>query len=440
VVEGQVKRTDFWNLALGYAQYLGGKPAEAKVKLAAVRDGEATTPAVRRQAETFLWLVDIVRLQAIDRDGETRLFKEYRRIRDYFPLYPPHLLYSPYSAGDPESRDGEGEEGGEIAWSDPKFRFLCSALARLYGKQGDTVKAFLATEHWSGGSEPPDVIVQLKNGPWRTKDNKAQRELVEGLIAFAGRKNRSEFEDFLLREKYRVICPASGIAGLLTEQKAMLLMRRCLWSEVVETLEPAVSMDSLQVPGPFAEHALHPWGGGDEKLESVTRQEFASAMAALTRKANTRADAKTCYRLGCALYNISYFGPCWELLTFGRSPSGDYDSDTTEFLLKEAARRFAQAEKAAKDREQAAHACFRQADIALKLHVFSLAFDKALHELPSRPSADGFNSEYYSREFLALRAFANPHFPRLKQQYAATAYYKQAVKECKLFEYYASRR
>jgi hypothetical protein len=219
-------------------------------------------------------------------------------------------------------------------------------------------------------------------------------------------------------------------------------MRRCLWTEAAQALERAVDKNAepTLLPDPFREYRLHPWGGGDEELKPIGKLEFARAMAALTRKANARADAAVYYRLGCALYNISYFGPSWELLAFGRSPSGDDDPGTTAFLFKEAARRFAQAERAAKDTELAARACFRQADIALKLHAVSADFAKALQAQPWGPATGHYFNDYYRREFLALRAFANPHFPRLKRQYAGTAYYRQIVKECKLFEYYTSRK
>jgi hypothetical protein len=441
VDEGRVKRADFWRLALGYSRYLGGKYAAAREDLRAVRDGAGTTPAVRQQAETFLWLADVAELQAVDRAGESRLFAEYSRLRRYFPLYPSGATYSPYSAGSPGNQGGEGAAGEDNAWNDPKFRFLCSALSRLYGKQGDTVKNFLASEHWPGGPEPPKVLVQLKNGPWPLSDIKAQRGLVDGLIAFAARKDRDEFEDFLLKEKYRPVCPAPGVPLMLAEQKGMLLMRRCLWAEAAQAMKRAQGKEQwpLRLPDPFAEHALHPWGGGDEEPAATTRLEFARAMAALTLQAGARADAAVYYRLGCALYNATYFGPCWELLTFGRSPAGDYDPETTAFLLKEAARRFAQAERSARDKELAARACFRQADIALKLYAVSEAFEKELQALPWK-TPDGRFIEYGDRQFMCLRDFANPYFPRLRQQYAATAYYRQVIRECKLFEYYVGRR
>ena len=442
VTEKQVRRADLWRLALGYSRYLGGKYAAAREDLRALRDGAPTTPAVRQQAETFLWLADVAERQEIDREGEVRLFAEYQRIRGYFPRYAPGMLYSSYSTGKPESGGGEGASEDRDVWSDPKFRFLCSALSRLHGKQGDTVKNFLTSEHWSGGPETPEVIAQLKNGPWPLKDIKAQRELVDGLIAFAARKDRSEFEDFLLKGKYRPWWPPAGVTRLLAGQKGMLLMRRCLWAEATQALERAQGREQepLRLPDPFVEHALHPWGGGDEELAATSRLEFARAMAALTRRAGARADAAVHYRIGCALYNATYFGPCWEMLMPFRSPAGDYDPDTTAFLFKEAARRFAQAERASKDKELAARACFRQADIALKLYAVSDAFNKALQAQPWGASSGGYFADYYGRELTVLRSFANPHFLRLKQRYAGTTYYRQVVKECKLFEYYAAKR
>ncbi len=439
-VDGKhAKRDDFWKLALGYAQYLGNKHAAAREDLLAVRDGKVTSPAVRQQAETFLWLADVVALQSVDRASESRLFTEYRRIRGHFPRYSPGDLNAGYSRLEPggESED-KAEESGDSG-NDPKFRFLCSALLRLYEKQGDEARTFLASEFRPGGSEPPHEYVRLKNGPWALNDIKAQRELVDKLIGFVGRSDRNEFEAFLLKDKYRPWWPLAGVARLLAEQKGILLMRRCLWAEAAQALERAVNKDQepLQLPDPFVEHALHPWGGGNELLAGFCKLEFARAMAALTRRANAKADPEAYYRLGCALYNISYFGPCWNLLAFDRSASGDRDPDTTAFLLKEADRRFAQAERAAKDKEHAAKACFRQADIALKLHVVSSAFEKALQAQPWR-KADGSSIGYEARQLRALDSFANPLFPRLKQ-YAATAYYQQVVKECKLFEYYIGR-
>lgn len=443
VAAGRVKRADFWNLALGYAHYLSGRLAEARVNLAAVRDGKATAPAVRQQAETFLWLADVAELPAADREGEDRLFAEYRRIRGHFPLYAPGELYSPYSSAASESGNGEGAAEDREGWRDPKFRFLCSALQNLYAKQGDGVREFLATEDWPPGIFPPPLGRSLG------KDNRSQRRLIDGLIAFAARGDRSDFENVLLRLKYGAERTTADVSRLLAEQKSMLLMRRCLWSEAAAALKGAVdpkARHSLRTD-PFAERPLHPWGGswshtGDDERSmgpsAGERLEFSRAMEALTRKANAKADPETTYRLGCALYNVSYVGPYWEMLTTGRS-AHDHDPETTAFLLQEASRRFAQAEKAAKDKELAARACFRQADIAVNLYALSDEFAKAQQALPYRRS-DGTFIEYDQRQFAVLRAFANPHFPRLRQQYAASLYYKQVVKECKLFAYYASHR
>ncbi len=449
VTDNRVQRADFWKLAMGYALYLSGRLPAAREKLVAVRDNLQTTPAVRLQAETFLWLADVVALQAVDRESESRLFREYQRIRGHFPLYGPNEFNASYYSSTPWRDEPEmAADGSDAVLRDPKFRFLRSALMSLYAKQGDGVRAFLASEFQPGCPEPPRVFVRLESGPWPLNDIKAQRKLVDGLIAFASRRDRNEFENILLKLKYVSLGAAADVPRLLADQKGILLMRRCLWSEAAESLKNAVTPadEHAQLPDPFAEHALHPWGGswdggeeGPVMPDAGERLEFARAMEALTRKANAGGDSAACYRLGCALYNISYFGPCWGMLASSRSPAGDYDPDTTAFLFKEASRRFAQAEKAARDRELAARACFRQADIALKLYAVSEDCTKAHQALPYK-SPDGTFIEYDQRQFAVLSSFINPHFPRLKQKYAFTAYYRQIVKECKLFEYYAHRR
>jgi hypothetical protein len=438
--DGRVQRADFWQLALGYVRYLGGKHAPAREAFLALRDAKATTAAVRQQAETFLWLTDIATLQTVDYDSEARLFKEYRRIRGYFPRYDPGLFYAGQYSRQPWREDPVQENNEiDLIRDDPKFRFLRSVLLSLYRKPQDDVKSFLASEMDPGGLEPPAMLIKVE-GRWQPESLKSQLKRIDGLIAFVARTDRNEFEDFLLGWKYGN--DIHGIARLLAEQKGMLLMRRCRWGEATEALKRAgdPNAERSQLPDPFSEHALHPWGGWTEMLTTaVEKLEFARSMANLTRKANAGADDAVYYRLGCALYNISYFGPDWPLLAFERSTSGDSDRDTTAFLLQEAARRFAQAEKAAKDRELSAKACFRQADIALKLHVFSEAFDKALQAQPWK-KADGGHIGSDDRQSMALRSFANPHFPRLEQQYAGTAYFQQVIKECKLFEYYRNRK
>jgi hypothetical protein len=443
VAGGRAKRSAFWRLAQGYARYLAGSPTEARKLLQAARDDGQAEPAVRRQAETFLWLADIASLKEADRDGESRLFKEYRRIRDDFPRYDPGLFSAGYNTPRPWEEDPAAGQNEIVAMrDDPKFRFLSSALNRLYRKQGDDVRAFLTSEFEAAGPEPPHVYVQLKDGPWPSSDNKARRALIDGLIAFAGRGDRNPWEEYLLRVKYPQQEGAAAVVRLLAGQKGMLLMRRCLWNEAAEALKRAggANASSPGQPDPFKEHDLHPWGGWNESHpEAGAKLEFARSMADLTARADSRPDAGVYYRLGCALYNVSYFGPCWELLKPDRSGSGDSDPDTTAFLLKESARRFAQAEKAAPDRELAARACFRQADIALKLHVVSPAFDKALQAQPWK-NADGKYIGSDERQFRALAAFANPHFPRFEKEYAGTARHGQVIKECKLFEYYRSRK
>jgi hypothetical protein len=441
VAKGRAKRADFWRLARGYAQYLGSKHPEAREALLALRDAKAATPAVRRQAETFLWLADIAAFKQADRESENRLYREYVRIRGHFPLYAAGLFPAGYYSNQPWREEAEGEcNEDDMIRGDPKFRFLRSALLRLYGSQGDKIKTFLATEFQPGGMEPPVMQTQVE-GRWQRESLRSQLQRIDGLIAFVQRADRNEWENTLLKAKYPAHTDIPAIARLLAEQKGMLLMRRCLWSEAVAALKGAGAAGpaGLQRPDPFQEHGLHPWGGWSESQpQAGDKLQFARAMADLTARAASRPDAGAYYRLGCALYNISYFGPAWPLLTFERSSSGDYDRDTTAFLLKEAARRFAQAEKAAKDKELSAKACFRQADIALKLHVFSESFDKALQAQPWK-KADGKYIGYDERRFRALAAFANPHFPRFEKEYAGTARHGQVIRECKLFEFYRSR-
>jgi hypothetical protein len=442
VDEGRVKRADFWRLALGYSRYLGGNYAPAREAFLALRDGKATTTAVRQQAETFLWLAGVVELKSVDRESEARLFNECRRIRGHFPRYRSNEFNaSSYSRQPWRENPVEGANEDEEARNDPKIRFLRSVLLRLYEKQGDVVRNFLADEFQPGGPEPPGETTAV-NGKWVLESNARRIERIDGLIAFVARKDRDEFEDFLLKGKYLIWWPAAGVARLLAEQKGMLLMRRCLWAEAARVLPPAVDANAERssLPDACAEYPLNPWGGYAEPRPTAAEMlGFARRMAALTRQADNKADPAVYYRLGCALFNVSYFGPAWQLLAFERSPSGDNDPDTTAFLLKEAARRFAQAERSARDKELAARACFRQADIALKLYIFTETFEKALQEQPWGPPSGKYFNEYYGREFLVLRTFANPHFPRLKQQYAATAYYRQVIRECKLFEYYVGR-
>jgi hypothetical protein len=418
VADKKVKRADLWLLALAYARYLGNDLARAGSELQVLRANTATTPAVRQQAETFLWLVSVRSLVAPDRNAEARLFEEYKGLQKNFPRYNSADLNDPNYKLD-------STQNPDVEWVDPKIIFLRSVLHYLYQKHNDPPKIFLTDEF-------SDLY----------RENKL--ELADALIQFNERQDKSSFEKYLLHEKFAGLMKIEGASldWLLREYKGTLLLRRSDWDGAIRMLAPLEKEKKIAawVPDPFQEYPLNHWGGLDEDSSpEYSKLALAREMAGLKKRIATRPRFIDLQRYANALYNVSYYGPCWELLAYGRKDGWDSDPDSTRALLGLSNKYFVQAEKLAIDREKAARACFRQADIAQKLYCSSDAFQKDLGALVEKRQKEPYISGV-EVQFLLLRAFVNPVFKTLKERYADTTYLKQASRECKLFEYYLQRR
>ncbi|MEM9820874.1 MAG: hypothetical protein AAF985_07370, partial [Bacteroidota bacterium] len=166
-----------------------------------------------------------------------------------------------------------------------------------------------------------------------------------------------------------------------------------------------------------------------EIIEKIFELEYQS-------KADFRNSARYFYQLGTAFYNLSYFGHSWNAFDYFRSgtnwehrklgifdhwffPYGNREHhDCTKALFY-----FDKARELAKDPELAARATFMAAKCEQNNYFVSKDCDYS----------------YYSRQMPQLPLGYQKNYQRLKNNYADTRFYQEAVTKCRYFAAFASK-
>ncbi|MBC8111754.1 MAG: hypothetical protein H7Y04_11900, partial [Verrucomicrobia bacterium] len=162
---GKVKNKDLWTLALGYADYLSGKPQEAKKTFASLSGSPAE---VKNQLATFDLMVQLAEIQKLDAATEEKLFSQIAATK-----------------------------------SEPLLKLMIGVFEELYKKQGETAKMYLSK----------NSISELKTSP--------DAKMVESLLLFADKFQQTTYEKVLLAKLGEGITAKEN----LLEMKATLLMR-----------------------------------------------------------------------------------------------------------------------------------------------------------------------------------------------------------------------
>ena len=141
-------------------------------------------------------------------------------------------------------------------------------------------------------------------------------------------------------------------------------------------------------------------------------------------------DAAFYLKIGVGLYNSSYYGHSWQVMDYHRSVTnwegqGKYDNPNNKEVknLGLAAYYFDMARQAAKDKEQAAKACYMAAKCELIDFYHSDAYEipECCNTVPYIPKAYG---KYYDL---------------LLDVYGETQFYEKIINECQFFRAYAYR-
>lgn len=172
---------------------------------------------------------------------------------------------------------------------------------------------------------------------------------------------------------------------------------------------------------------------------SFTRNSFVHKLAEIYQIAQETNSPTDYYLLGNAYYNMTYFGPAYEIMNYyrsGASYDGFYD-------CRAALSFYDKAMKYAQDPESAARACFMAAKAQQKIfYVKALAeldqpdywYDKFIVDdwAGSGMTFDEVQAKMQAQGYLS-------YFKRLKEQYPRTQFYQRAVRECNYLNYYVDR-
>jgi hypothetical protein len=386
--ENKVARPILWRIAEGYLQFLAGNNYEAKMTF------EEILPKVEDEAlkEQILAFETAMKIGSFDKVNEQIETEIYQILKD-------NEVYKKYKDFPDYMRD---------------------KLSKLYKDSGHPGKAFLC--------EYP--ISDLKPNP--------KEEIIRDLLL----TNQSDsittaFERLLMQDNKGV-----PITNALLDMKALNLMREYQWEAALQAYR-GISRevwDDFGVFMPFREtikdcvHCLY----RRDTIEMYNRGELLEELLDLESKARGRLSesARHYYRIGLGLYNMSYFGHSWQAMDYYRSGSSwsrlfkekDNVFETYGFPfgnvenldVSRALYYFEKARQAAPaGSEIGARATFQAARCEQKMYFMSDQYrstcDSCMPQLPEM---------YLS------------NFQRLKEDYADTKFYAQAIQECKYFKAY----
>ncbi len=375
ISEGKIKNKALWTLALGYCDYLAGRPQDAR-KTFAKLPAASQTPEVKKQMDTFEMMIQLAEVKKLDAASEERLYQAITKTQ-----------------------------------SESLKKLMVDLFADLYKKQGEKAKEFLSHNDLYGLRTSPDAT------------------LIDQLIAFADKPSKTAYEKELLKK-----ISEQTPKDVLLEMKATFLMREDKLDEA-EQIFSKIAYKYEDIEGNAADDQIkdcHECVEGSSKhfskLQLIRQIKELKNQAAGPDKVKA---AEATYRLGNVYYNTTYFGFAWRAMDYyrpygfsqpeaGQKPAEHYDCSRASAFYSQAA----ELAKAAGNKELAAKSLFMAAKCEQN--------DYYLHKAPKQDS-------YYEGIAPNYAAANRKNFTQLKQQYAATQFYKEAIGQCFYLNQFASR-
>ncbi len=245
---------------------------------------------------------------------------------------------------------------------------------------------------------------------------------VDELYAFFTSKTKRPFQDFLAAQY-----PYD--ADDMLEIKGTLLMRTYNWQAAIDAFEKMQNKEHPMMQLPTNPFLIHIRDCHDcdfiEFPDNYTKRSFAEEMLQLEKQAAEPGGDKAAiyHRLGNGYYNMTHFGNSWMAIDYYLSTWywewGEFEENDDEFLdCTKAAEYYRKAFAASKDEEFQAMNFFMLAKCEQNQYYISDAYDY--------DNQDGQKEGYRT------------NFAILNKKYKRTEFYKQAIEECKYFDYYVS--
>lgn len=377
----------FWNLAAGYLNYLGNHyEAASTFYQAAKKQLPKNDKLIAAQYKILAWTLYIKQLKKIDAKAEAQMVEPLNWFANL--------------------RDGKD--------SIPDLRFYhaldesISTLASLYKKQGDAVKS----------------EILRSTGNFYTNNQQ-----IEALKALLKKTNKTPFEKAGLRYyTYK-------LSDLFHHQALAQVYQEHL-DEAITLLEQSDRANDQLLGNPF-NMRLNDCHDCDHQMKQSTKYTSLSLLK-LMKNLKIETDAgRNVYNnallLANAYYNITFYGNArtfYEADLIGSYAS--YADDIPKayqhmFLSNRIAEKYyLMAAAAAKNRDQKARCVFLAAKCE-RNESYNQAFNRPENK----------NSNAWSVKLNPV--FAGRYFMQLKQQYADTRFYQEALDECGYFQTYVNR-
>lgn len=289
------------------------------------------------------------------------------------------------------------------------FMFVINKLAQTYACNGQFLKMHLCL---GSGNFGYNLEANPKNEP------------LDNLISFFDKPQKTDFEKLLLSMYKYTKFDLLGIKGTV-------LINQHRFREAINIFNSIGRSGYLQAD-PFVIH-LNDCRDCDirnSNKTSYTQLSFAKRILELDSLATLykkKAD-KYYFLMANGFYNISYYGNCWNASSYNRD--FDYDQMYNEkkdwefYDCSKAKEYYDKARLLTKDKEFAAKCCF----MASKCEQNS--FYNNLYKMRFEEDGD------YSKEKSKYREY----FKLLKEKYSETRFFKEALKECKYFNYFVTNK
>jgi hypothetical protein len=285
--------------------------------------------------------------------------------------------------------------------------YVRSRLAQIYASNGDFLKMHLLLGDEKFGY---DLTINPKNQP------------IDNLISFFDKPKKTDFEK-LLEEMY--VYSKSE----LLEIKGTILLSQHKFKEAIIAFTEAGYSQGLQAD-PFVIHIkdCHDCDIRDKNKTEYTKLSFVRRMLELDSLANHDKENvhKYYFLIANGLYNINYFGNCWDASSYHR----DFDYD--QMYNEQKDWEFYDCSKA--------HGYYEKA-----LNLSSdREFDAICVFMMSKCEQNDFYNNLYQfrfkdhKEYLEKKLEYRNNFRLLQDEYSDTEYYKQVLKECKYFDIFVN--
>ncbi len=382
VEEGRVRQPQLWQIARGYLEFLAGDDYAARQTFALIKP-QIINETLKTQLATFELALWIDNLEDIDNETE-------EEISDIITDHPMYARFKDF----PD--------------------FLNDRLAHAYREQGDVGKAFRCQYNLKHLLPNPDLAI------------------INNLLEICRKEDKTRFEEALVTDR-----DGNSLENDLLDAKGTYYLARGQMETALEVfrLLPREAWDKYKL-NPFIEQLNDcldcPLLRDTIEYNKVTMIQRIFELE-YRAKADFQHGAEYYYELGKAYYNITYFGHSWYVADFFRSGANwyydkdnvysDYYAPLGNLENHDCSRARAYFERAAavaetaKNYELAARATFMAAKCEHNDYYLSKEYKWAgPNQIPKFPAA-------YQRNFQLLR-----------DRYAPTAFYQEAIAECKYFE------